>query len=81
MSGLALSLPDDLLDELTERVLTRLREQPRFLEVEGLASHYGVPVSRVRFWRTLGLPARRVGKRLVFCVAEVDDWLAGWERV
>ncbi len=72
-------LPQSLIETLVERVVERLHEQPRWLEVECLAAHYRVPVSRVRFWRTLGLPARRVGKRLIFSVAEVDDWLDRWE--
>ena len=77
MSDLAFPIPDDLLDALVERVLARIEAQRRWAEIEGVADYLGVSVRRVRDLRERGLPARQVGRRLIFDLREVDAWLEG----
>jgi excisionase family DNA binding protein len=72
--NLVLDFPDDVVDALVERVLERL-QQPRWAELEGVAEHLGVPVRRVRDLRERGLPAKKIGRRLLFDLHEVDAWL------
>jgi hypothetical protein len=72
---LVIPLPADLVSELANLVAERLREHRRWAPIEGVADYLGVPVSRVRHMRSIGLPARRVGKRLIFDLREVDRWL------
>jgi hypothetical protein len=72
---LVIPVPVDLVDELADLVAERLRERRRWAEIEGVADYLGVPVSRVRHMRSIGLPAKRIGKRLVFDLREVDAWL------
>jgi excisionase family DNA binding protein len=69
-----LELPDDVLDELAERVSQRL-ERPRWAPIEGVAKYLGVDVRRVRDLRERGLPAKRIGRRLLFDLRDVDAWL------
>jgi hypothetical protein len=74
----AASLSVSLEDELIERIAVVVQErmnQPRWFDIEGLATHLGVEVRQVRHWREMGLEARIVGKRLMFRLDEVDDWL------
>jgi excisionase family DNA binding protein len=68
-------VPEDLIEALTGRGLERLEERPRWAEIEGVARYLGCSVRRVRDLRGRGLPAKRVGKRLVFDLREVDAWL------
>ena len=75
MSGLAFPVPEELLDALAELVGERLIQRRRWAEIEGVAEYLGVPVSRVRYMRSVGLPARRIGRRLLFDLRQVDAWL------
>jgi hypothetical protein len=74
MTTLSLTLDEQLVEQVAAIVLERL-EQSRWLPLAGIADHFGVEERQVRHWRELGLPARRVGKRLMFSVNEVDEWL------
>ena len=71
----SLELPEDVLDAIAERVAERLR--PRFAEIEGAAEYFGVPVRRVRDWRERGMPAKRIGRRLLFDLRTCEEWLTG----
>jgi excisionase family DNA binding protein len=72
---LALPITDDLLDALADRLEDRLRERQRWAHVESLADYLGCDVRRVYDLRERGLPAKRIGKRLVFALDEVEDWI------
>jgi excisionase family DNA binding protein len=72
---LALELPDDLVEALTERVAEKLESQRRWAEIDGVAEYLGCSVRRVRDLRERGLPAKRIGRRLLFDLREVDAWL------
>jgi excisionase family DNA binding protein len=63
------------LDRLADAVAARLEERRRWTELNGVAEYLGCSVRRVRDLRERGLPAKRVGKRLVFDLREVDAWI------
>jgi phage terminase Nu1 subunit (DNA packaging protein) len=66
----AIPIPDDLLDAIAARL-----ERQRWAHVEAVATYLGCYVRRVRDLRERGLPARRIGKKLVFDLREVDEWI------
>jgi Helix-turn-helix domain len=79
----AMSLSIELSDDVVRALVCRARElgllaepTPKLLTQEALAEHYGVPVRSVRTWREKGLPGHKVGKRVLYDVAEVDEWRA-----
>jgi hypothetical protein len=75
--SLALPIPDDFLDALTERVLVHLNHQParKLLSKDSLAEHYGVRPRTIKTWRERGLKAYKEGRDLYFDVQETDRWL------
>jgi excisionase family DNA binding protein len=76
--SIALELPDDLVEAVAERVAGILDERmarQRWAEIEATAQYLGVSVRRVRELRERGMPAKRVGRRLLFDLREVDAWL------
>jgi excisionase family DNA binding protein len=76
--SIALELPDDLVEAFAERVAGILDERiarQRWAEIEATAQYLGVSVRRVRELRGRGMPAKRVGRRLLFDLREVDAWL------
>ena len=78
--SIALELPDDLVEAVAERVAGILDERmarQRWAEIEATAQYLGVSVRRVRELRERGMPAKRVGRRLLFDLREVDAWLEG----
>jgi hypothetical protein len=66
----AIPIPEDLLDAIAARL-----ERQRWAHVESCAAYLGTDARRVRDLRERGMPARRIGKRLVFDLREVDDWI------
>jgi hypothetical protein len=77
--NVALTLEDELVTRIAEVVLERMNE-PRWFDVDGLSGHLDVPVRQIRLWREMGLPARRAGKRLMFNLDEVHEWLDALPR-
>lgn len=75
MTQLALSIPDELIVVLAERVAKELEQQQRWITAEGLADYLVCSVGRIHDLRAKGLPARKVGKRLYFSLREVGEWL------
>ena len=80
--GLVLMLPDELVDELVERVasrLTRPTAEP-WVGVDVVASHLGC--RRQRIYDLVSrrghdaIPFRKDGSRLLFRLSEIDAWLA-----
>ena len=71
MNELNIAIP---LDHLADLVAERL-ESRRWAEIEGVADYLGCNLRRVRDLRERGLPARRIGKRLIFDLREVDEWI------
>jgi excisionase family DNA binding protein len=63
-----------VIDELAERVSQRL-ERSRWAPIEGVAEYLKVDIRRVRDFRERGLPAKKIGRRLLFDLREVDAWL------
>jgi excisionase family DNA binding protein len=76
---IAVELPDELLDALAERVMERVQEQRRWAEIEGTAEYLGVSVRRVRDLHERGMPAKKIGRRLLFDLRAVDAWLEAQE--
>jgi excisionase family DNA binding protein len=74
---LSIPFPSELFDALVRRVEERLQERRRWAEIEGTADYLGVTVRRVRDLRERGMPAKRIGRRLLFDLREVDAWLEG----
>jgi predicted transcriptional regulator len=64
------------LDDLADAVAERLDARRRWAHVDALADYLGCDVRRVRDLRERGLPALRHGKRLIFDLREVDEWLS-----
>jgi Glu-tRNA(Gln) amidotransferase subunit E-like FAD-binding protein len=71
-----------LEETLTARIREIAREEiasvqagRRWADVDGVASYLRTSTRRVRGYREAGLPARKLGKRLLFDLDEVDDWL------
>jgi hypothetical protein len=71
--GVSLELPEAVLEAIAERVAEKVR--PRWAELEGTAEHFQVPVRRVRDWRERGMPAKRIGRRLLFNLPECEEWI------
>ena len=80
-TDLNIQLPSELVDALAAQVATLLAERRRWAEIARVADYLDVPLSRVRYLRSIGLPARKVGRRLLFDLREVDEFLEGLERV
>ena len=77
MSDLHLPLPPGFVDTLAELVADRLEEGRRWAEIDGVAGYLGCDVRRVRDLRERGLPAKKIGRRLLFDLRAVDEWLEG----
>jgi hypothetical protein len=58
-------IPPELVEELADRVAERLAEKRRWAEIEGVADYLGCSIRRVRDLRERGLPAKRIGRRLI----------------
>jgi excisionase family DNA binding protein len=71
----SLTISDEMVDALTDHVLERLEERPRWREIEGTAEYLGCSVRRVRDLHERGMPAKKIGRRLVFDLRAVDDWM------
>jgi hypothetical protein len=73
-------MPEELLDALADRLEERLRERRRWADIEGVAEYlYGQAtdqsVRQVRQLLERGLPKKKPGKRLLFDLREIDEWL------
>jgi hypothetical protein len=79
MQSLTFTLPDAVVDALTERVLKALAERDErrrwAVGIAGLAEYLGCDERYAVGLRAKGLPGNRVGKRVVFDLREVDAWL------
>jgi excisionase family DNA binding protein len=76
--SVALELPDDFLTAVAERVLNIVDERARrqrWAEIEGTAEYLGISVRRVRDLHERGMPAKKIGRRLLFDLRAVDAWL------
>jgi excisionase family DNA binding protein len=81
----SLELPEALFEALAERVAEIIEERTsrqQYAEIQGVAEYIGCSVRRVRDLRERGLPAKRIGRRLLFDLREVDAWIArqGWSE-
>jgi excisionase family DNA binding protein len=75
---IALPVPDELLDEIADRVAGLLgeRESSRWLGVREAAEHLGC--SRHRVYTLVSeqrIPHQHEGRRVVFDKAELDRWV------
>lgn len=81
--GLAVVLPDAVVDELVERVAARLARPAAepWVGVDAVAAHLGCRRQRIydlvsqRGRRGGGIPHRKDGSRLLFRLSEIDAWL------
>lgn len=80
-AGLEIVIPDCYLETRVEEALARILERRRWAEIDGVADYIGCPLSRVRYLRSIGMPARKVGRRLLFDLLEVDAFLERLEQV
>jgi excisionase family DNA binding protein len=74
-ADLSIPFPPELFDALVQRVEERLQERRRWAEIEGTAEYLGVSVRRVRDLHERGMPGKKIGRRLLFDLREVDAWL------
>jgi excisionase family DNA binding protein len=77
--GLALPISEELLNALAEQVAERVRERRRWAEIEATAEYLGVSVRRVRDLHERGMPAKKIGRRLLFDLRAADAWLEAQE--
>jgi hypothetical protein len=75
VSGVSIELPDDLVDVLAERVLERIEGRKRWHSLSSLAVELNMSPRQVRGLRERGMPAKRIGKKLVFDMRDVEEWL------
>jgi hypothetical protein len=80
LEALVRELPEDVLAVLAARLEGHLRERRRWADIEGVAEYlFGEAteesIRQVRQLRERGLPARKPGRRLIFDLREVDNWL------
>jgi excisionase family DNA binding protein len=82
MSGLAFTLPAELLDALAERVATRLASDGRlarrtsYLTADEAAEYLGFRVKRIYNLTSRGeIPHRKQDGRLLFKRDELDAWM------
>lgn len=82
--ALVLVLADEAVERLFERArqLGLIEEPRRWAELDGVADYLGISRRRVYDLRARGLPAKLIGRRLLFDLRAVDAWLEreGWER-
>lgn len=88
MNGLALELPDELVEQVAERVAAILAERQRetgdesprvsgYLDVAGAAAFLACPSSRIyALVSAQRLPVHRDGSRLLFDRAELRAYVA-----
>lgn len=76
------AVPPDPIETFVGLLVERVRDalatdspERRFLSKEALAEHYGVAPRTIKTWRSKGLPACKVGRELMFDVAETDRWI------
>ena len=82
MTGLSLTLPDELLDTLVQRVLERLNTAATtpaddgYLDVIGAAEFLACPTSRIyALVSAKRIPVHRDGSRLLFDRGELRDYV------
>ena len=73
--SISIELPDVLVDALVERVAERVQTRKRFHSVGSLADELNMTPRQIRGLRERGMPAKRLGKRLVLDMLEVETWL------
>ncbi len=71
----AIELPDDVVRRIAVLAADVIDERPRWSGIEGVAEYLGCSVRQVRGLRERGLPASRLGRRLIFDLREVDRFL------
>lgn len=80
LSEIEVALPEAALETIAQRVAEILERKRRFLSKTALAEHLGVSPRTVKTWREHGLPGRRVGREVMFDLAEVERWIDGEGR-
>lgn len=82
MSGLALDIPDELVDLLAERVAAKLGDRPPeeaggwLRGADRIAAYIDSPRSRVYALVSAGrIPVHRDGSALIARTSELDDWI------
>ncbi len=76
-----LTVPDELVDALVERILPRLQERSAgasspWLDVDGAAEYLAMPRDSLYKLTSRGaIPHRKVGNRLHFHRDELDGWM------
>jgi hypothetical protein len=73
----AIELPYEVVRKIALMAADIVEERPRWAPIEGVADYVGCSVRQVRGMREKGLPASRLGRRLVFDLREVDRFLEG----
>jgi Helix-turn-helix domain len=68
------SLADVLHDLVHNEVAAQLQPR-RFVSKEALAEHLGVSPRTIETWRANGLPGCRVGREVMYDLAEVNRWI------
>jgi hypothetical protein len=66
---------DGRIREIVREEVAKVNAGRRWAEIDGVAIYLGTSTRRVRGYREAGLPVRKLGKRLIFDLDEVDTWL------
>jgi len=77
LQDIQLALPDSAIDAIAESVAQLINTRRRFLSKTALAAQLGVTPRTIKTWREHGLPGRRVGREVMFDLAEVERWIDG----
>jgi hypothetical protein len=67
------------VEALVQRVRESLAAEPlpvRYLSRGALAEHLGLTERTIRTWRGAGMPGVKVGKTVMYDVAEVNAWIS-----
>jgi hypothetical protein len=74
-SEIPLALPSALLDQMVDLVAERLQAKPTLLSKTALAEYWGVKARTIETYRAKGMPGYRVGREVLYDVAECEQWV------
>jgi hypothetical protein len=65
----------DVLHDLVHNDVAAQLQPRRFLSKQALAEHLGVSPRTIKTWRAKGLPGCRIGREVMYDIAEVNRWI------
>ena len=72
-----IDVPDWLIENVAKRVLEhpQFAASTRYVSKAKLAERLGVNERTVKTWRSKGLPGVKVGREVMYEIAEVERWI------